>query len=120
MHFLIMFPDDERPFSFQQVHSFVESHPGFSNLRFSEPGGAVLEAEFTLGSDSMILRLSGDLNSVSLSDESASALSLAFALQKSFSRPLRLIDCNYTFDLNLKEYDGVDEIWNAIKSAHSR
>jgi hypothetical protein len=120
MHFLIVFRIDERSFSFEEIREFVDFTPEFSNLRFSEPGGAALEAVFTSDPDRTIVRLSGDLETVTISGESPAALEVAIALQKAVRSPLRLIDCDYTFDLRLQEYTSVDDLAAAIALARSQ
>jgi hypothetical protein len=57
MHSILLFKPDERPFEVAVIERVFQSEPGFSDVRFNEPGGAHIEAEFVLGDDRTIARL---------------------------------------------------------------
>ena len=120
MQFLILFRDDELPLSVKDVRSVLESNPGFSEVRVSSGGGSAAQATFSQGEDWTLVHLSDDLKAISLSRESSATLQAAYDLQSNLQVPLRLIDCDYTFDLHLWEYKSVAEISAAIAAARTR
>ncbi len=92
MHSILLFKPDERPFAVAVIERVFQSEPGFSDVRYNEPGGAHIEAEFVLGDDRTIARLSDNFDTISLSGTSDAALQAALILQGNLQTPLRMVD----------------------------
>jgi hypothetical protein len=113
---LLLNPDD-RPFEPATIQHVFESEPGFQDIRFNEPGGAVIEADYFQSEDSTIIGLSRSLKSIWLSGTTDAALHAALVLQRSLGTPLRLVDSDYSFDLLLEGFSNVEELRAAIAKA---
>jgi hypothetical protein len=119
MQRLLLFNSDDEQFAVRQIQSILESEKRFHSLRFNEPGGALIEAQYSEGQDSTIVRLSGNRETISLSGTSDAALQAVLIFQRRLQRPLRLIDTDYTFDLILQEFANIEELRAAIESAQA-
>ncbi len=110
---------DERPFDVAAVAHIFSTQSGFRDVRFEEPGGAAVEADYTEPEDWTIVSLSENPSRISLSGTSDAALRAALILQTHLKVPLRIFDTNYSFDLMLQNYATVDELRAAIESAQA-
>lgn len=110
---------DEMPFDVAAVAHVLSTHSGFRDVRFDEPGGAAVEADYREHEDWTIVRLSENPNRISLSGTSDATLRAALLLQSNLKVPLRIFDTNYSFDLVLEDYSTVDELRAAIESAQA-
>jgi len=114
MHNILRFNSDEQPFEVEAIKRVFRSEGGFRDVRLNEPGGAVIEADYVEPQDRTIVRLSGDLETISLSGTSDAALRAALILQSHLDGPLRIIDTDYSFDLILKDFSNIEELQTAI------
>jgi hypothetical protein len=74
MQSLLLFNPDFKPFDPKVVERAFRSHAGFTNLRFEEPGGALIECKYIEPDDWTIIRLNGDATTISLCDTCDGAL----------------------------------------------
>ena len=119
MHNLLLLTSDEMPFEVAAVRQAFDSDGGFRDIRFDEPGGAAIEAEYVEPDDWTIVSLSKSLSRISLSGTSDAALRAALILQRHLATPLRIIDTDYTFDLVLRDYSSFQELRAAIDAAQA-
>src|SRR6266478_6657598 len=103
MQKLLLFNADNRPFAVSLIEQIFRSESGFQEVRFNEPGGAAIEADYLDGPDYTIVRLSGNRETISLSGTTDAALRAALILQRHLSASLRIIDLDYSFDLLLQD-----------------
>src|ERR1700682_5768148 len=103
MQRLLLFQADDREFTLSAIEGILRSHNGFHDIRFSEPGGAVVEAEYSIGHDSTLVRLNSDRKTISISGASNGALEVVLLIRQALHVPLRLIDADYSFDLPLRD-----------------
>jgi hypothetical protein len=115
---LLFFPDD-RPFEIAAIEQVFQSEPGFRDVRFNEPGGAVIEADYVEPEGESIVGLSKSRKSISLSGISDVTLRAVLILQKRLGSRLRMIDTNYSFDLMLQDCPNVEALWSAIQDAQT-
>jgi hypothetical protein len=120
MQSLLLFNSDERPFAVDAIHSIFQSESGFQDVRFNEPGGAVVEAVYVELQDWTIVRLSGNRETISLSGTTDAALRAALILQRHLLTPLRIIDSDYAFDLVLSDFSSIDALRRAIDQTQAR
>jgi hypothetical protein len=92
---------------------------GFQNLRYDDPAGAAVEADFTVGLDSTIVRLNQNRQAISLSGSSGAAIHAALILQKRIDADFRITDLDYSFDLPLRDYVDPSELQAAIAAAQA-
>ena len=112
---------DEKEFNPKTIEHVFRTEAGFGNVRFHEPGGAAIECRYTdpESGDSILVRLSGRLTAISLADTSDIALRAAVLLQARLQIPLRMVDTDYTYDLNLSDHATLDELNAAIDEARA-
>jgi len=110
---------DEMPFDVSAVAHIFSTQSGFRDVRFDEPGGAAVEADYREPEDWTIISLSGDRGAISLSGTSDAALRAALILQTHLNFPLRIFDTNYSFDLMLQDYSNVEDLRAAIEAAQA-
>jgi hypothetical protein len=110
---------DELPFDVSAVAHIVSTQSGFRDVRFDEPGGAAVEADFTDSENRTIVSLGENPSRISLSGTSDAALRAALILQTHLKVPLRIFDTNYSFDLMLQDYSNVEDLRAAIEAAQA-
>ncbi len=119
MQWFLLYTQDSRPFAVDAIQQIFQSENRFYDVRFNEPGGAAIEADYVEENDSTIVRLSGNLETMSLSGTSDAALRVALILQRRLQAPLRIIDLDYSFDLALEDFRTVEELRTAIDDAQA-
>ena len=119
MQNLLVFYPDDRSFAVEAIERIFQSESGFRDVRFNEPGGALIEAIYVEDQDSTIVRLSGNRKTVSLSGQTDAALHAALILQKHLQGPIRIIDWDYAFDLVLSDFKDIEELRTAIDDAQA-
>ncbi len=119
MQMLLLYYSDDRLFAAETIQRIFESGSGFRDVRFNEPGGAVIEAIYFEDQGSTIVRLSGNRKSVSLSGQTDAALHAALIMQNHLQGPIRIIDLDYALDLVLSNFKDIEELRTAIDNAQA-
>jgi hypothetical protein len=119
MQGILLFSPDDRPFEVAAIQHVFQSDPGFRDVRFDEPGGAVIEAEYVEPEGRTIVGLSESRTTIFLSGTSHTAFRAALILQRNLDTPLRLVDTDYSFDLILEGLSNVEELRAAIEKAQT-
>jgi hypothetical protein len=119
MHNFLLLNSDNQRFDVAAIERIFQSERGFRDVRFHEPGGAIIEADYIEPEDSTIVGLSGSRKSISLSGTSDAALQAALILQNNLPTPLRMADTDYSFDLILSGFSSIEELQAAIDAARS-
>jgi hypothetical protein len=117
MHNILLFDANDQPFDVATVGRIFQTQSGFRDVRFNLPSGRVIEADYAASDDWTAVGLSGDRETISLRGTSDAALGAALILQRNLGMPLRIIDTDYSFDLNLQDYSSVTELRAAIAHA---
>jgi hypothetical protein len=115
---LLYYPGGQR-FDCASVTQILWSVDGFSEMRFDEPGGALVEAIYTSGQSRTIVRLDSDAKMISFSGQSDAALFGALAMQQHLRGPIHIIDLDNAFDLVLADYPTLDQLRTAIETAQN-
>jgi hypothetical protein len=119
MQSLLLFSPDDRPFEIATIQRVFQSEPGFRDVRFNEPGGAVIEADYVDHEGQSIVWLSKSRTSISFTGMTDVTLRAVLIMQKSLELPLRMVDSNYSFDLILNDCPSVEALWSAIQGAQT-
>lgn len=119
MQNLLIMNADEQPFNLETIQQIFESEDGFGNVRFDEAGGALIEAAYTDGQDSTFVRLSDSRKGITLTGMTDAALRAALILDQNLPSMLRIVDWDYSFDLILSDFNGVEELRSAIDMAQA-
>lgn len=119
MQSIILWREDELDFEPEKIEQICRTDAGFGQVRFDEPGGALIEAIYSSEPRdySVFVRLSGDRQIISISSVSDTSLQVALLLQQHLQSPLRIMNDSYTFDLKLSDHTSVDELNAAIDAA---
>jgi hypothetical protein len=120
MNSLLLLNSNGQLFDAEAVERIIRTEERFQNVRFHEPGGALIEAKFVEGDDWTFVRLSGDRTRISLSGTSDLVLAAALILQERLEWPLRIVDTDYSFDLMLRDFPGLEVLQSAIRKAQAR
>ncbi len=120
MQSIILWREDELNFEPEEVEHIFRTQTGFDQVRFNEPGGALIEAQYSIAPDDhdyVLVRLAGSRRMISISRVSDVSLHAALAFQQHLSISLRIMNDDYTFDLKLSDYTSVSELNAAIDAA---
>lgn len=119
MHSILLFRPDDRPFEIAALRHVFQSEPGFQNIRFDDPGGDAIEANYIEPEFRTMIGLSGDHGTISLRGVSDASLRASLILQRRLGMPLRMVDTDYSFDLILEGLSTVEELRDAIEKART-
>ena len=110
MDFLLLFVGEGAKLDKREVKRVLEGIPGVFGLEDKALVGAVLQAHFDFASDSTIVRLKDDGETISLSGTGDASLKLAFEIQAKLAAPLRMVDADYSLDIALQRVESLDEL----------
>lgn len=122
MNSLLIFPvnenDYDQPelFDKEKVVEDLSSIEGVYDLRQEGLVGSVCVCCYDFNGYSAIVRLSGDLKTISLKPENDASLQMALELQRHETRPLRVVNDGYDFDLILKDLKSLEDFQERIKN----
>jgi hypothetical protein len=113
---LIIFIGKDELFTEGEVQSAFEKMRGVTAIANQNIGSAKLQCDYRNGKDGTIARLLASQKLVAIDGTGDVGLELALEFQRRFSKPLRLIDSSYAFDIPLSEVSSIDEIKKRISS----
>lgn len=119
MKTLLLFIGENQQFAPNQITSILPEIPGTYNLKLGNFVGSILECEFADQNDFTIIRLSDDLETISISGAIDAGLKIALEIQKRYPKAIRLIDSDYNFDLVLDQIGSVSELRQKILEVSS-
>ncbi len=117
MQKLLLFKPDLTPFDPMAVERAFRSCADFKDLRFDEPGGALLECQYTEPGAWSTIRLSGDASTISLSFAWGPAIRAALLIQKFLGVPLRMVTSDNSLDLTYSDISTAAELEAAMDNA---
>lgn len=97
-------------FKEDKVFRDLEDIPGVYNLERGDFVGAALQCEYEFDGDRTIVRLSDDLESITIAGTGDASLQVAIELQRREEQPLFATDFGYGFNFSLKEVYTIDAI----------
>lgn len=103
MNSLIICSDPGFTFDEEKVLQNLKDIPGVFNLERGDFVGAVLQCEYVFNSDRTIVRLSDDLESITISGTGEASVQMAIELQHRETQPLYVTDFGYDFNIPLKQ-----------------
>lgn len=111
---LLIYIGESVKFEQSQVEHAMGSMAGVSQIHRGPLIGSLLQCHYTLGDESTIIRLSEDLETITVNGIGPVSLGFAWSFQKAMPLDLRMIDMDYSFDVVLSEFDSVEELVQAI------
>ncbi len=113
MNGMMIFPSDYSELDTDEVRNAFQKIPGCRGFREGGVIGALLECEFPFLEDSAILRFSDDRKAISVSKYSDAGLQATLELKQNIKRSLRVIDVEYSFDVELDQIDDLESLRRA-------
>jgi hypothetical protein len=119
MNFLLIFHDDQSSFDPDEIRRMLKEIAGISDLTGEGLAGSSLRAHFDFDEDKTTVRLAEDLKALSVHGTGPASLHLALELQRRHSKPLRVTDLDYGFDLLLGDIGSVQDFEKKIRDAYA-
>jgi hypothetical protein len=110
-------PDAFGTFDEEKTVRDLREISGVSQLKKGNFIDAIWQCHFSFNDDKTIVRLSDDLKDITISGLGDASLQMALELQRRESRPLRVVNYGYDFDLILKDIKTLEEFKEKIKAA---
>ena len=114
---LLVYIGESQNFDLEPTIQSILSIPNVSNALEGEFIGAVFECNYTYGDRTTVVRISEDLDVITIEGSGIEAVDFAIQFQKSFQTALHIIDMDYSFDLNLSEFKTSAELMTAVNGA---
>ncbi len=119
MKTLLLFLSKNEQFYTPEIALILQEIPGTNNLKEGNFVGSILECEFSDENDFTLIRLSDDLETITISGMGNASLKISLEIQKRYPKPIRLIDSDYTFDLVLEKIGSMSELRQKMLEASS-
>ena len=119
MKTLLLFIGKNEQFAPHQIASILQEIQGTNNLKEGNFVGSILECEFVDENDFTLIRLSDDLDTITISGMGNASLKISLEIQRRYPKPIRLIDSDYSFDLVLEKIISVSELRQKMLEASS-
>ncbi|HIK08794.1 MAG TPA: hypothetical protein IGS52_00760 [Oscillatoriaceae cyanobacterium M33_DOE_052] len=117
MKTLLLFIGESEKFNLSEVAEIFPKIPNIQNLKQGDFVGSILECEFFDKNDYTIIRLSDDLETISIDGDGDASLKIALEIQKHYPQNLRLIDSNYSFDIELDQIKSVGQLRQKMRES---
>jgi hypothetical protein len=112
---LLLYQRDGGSFSTPEATRAIKALPGLIEQRERPSEEAIVEVDFEDERGSSTIRLNSSGDSILLSWDSDTALNAALLIQSKYRLPLRAIDLDYTFDLDLSQMPDLGAVKRAIE-----
>jgi len=112
---LLIYIGKDQAFDPDVVVQAILKLDGIDNAHRGKFIGAVFECTYSMYGRSTIIRLSEELETITVEGLGREAMEFAVRFQKNMLIPLRLIDMDYNFDLALDDFSTGDDLMAAIR-----
>jgi hypothetical protein len=119
MHSLLLFDENHRKISVNELAHIFQSVAGFQEVRYDTPIGTPIEARYIEGEDFTTVDLDEKRETISIRGTSGAALSAAWILHSNLELSVRMVDTDYSFDLILSQFSTIEDLEAAIDAARS-
>ena len=109
MTFLLIYKKNQNFFEFDEILKNVKSIKGLYDIKVNDKDSTIF-AQFDFNDDSTILRISKNLEHITISGIGDASAMLAFIINKNCDDKLNLVDRDYSFDLDLSLYNSFEEL----------
>jgi hypothetical protein len=117
MNSLIVCGKADFRFDEDKVFRDLEGILGVYNLERGDFVGAALQCEYEFNGDRTIVRLSDDLESITIAGTGDASLQVALELQRREEQPLFVTDFGYDFNFSLKGIHTIDAIKEKMRAS---
>lgn len=98
---LLLFIGENEQFDKDAVVKQISSMAGIKNAKKGNFIGSVFEAEYCKGNDSYIIRLSDDLETITVDGIDDNSLNFILLLKDGLNDSLQVVDMDYSFHIDL-------------------
>lgn len=113
---LLIYIGENEKFDFENTVATILSLEGVTNPRAGKFIGAIFECEYTKNRQSTIVRISPELETITVEGLGDNSLEFAIELQKHSPMQLHAIDMDYSFNVSLQGLSTVPEFRRQIGS----
>lgn len=113
---LLIYIGENEKFDFERTVSAISAIEGVRNSRVGKFIGAIFECEYVWNGLSTIVRISPELETVTVEGLDDSALQFAIEFQRRTPVDLHAIDMDYSFNVSLGQFATASEFRHAIES----
>lgn len=114
---LLIYIGEGQRFDLEATVLAISSIDGVSNIRRGAFIGAVFECDYSYAGRKTVVRISEDLETVTVEGLGEEAVDFAIKFQKCNSIPLNVIDMDYSFNLELPKFQSRYELMSAMQAA---
>jgi hypothetical protein len=111
---LLIYIGENQCFDLATTAAAISAIDGVSNVRTGAFIGAVFECNYSHAGRTTIVRISEDLETVTVEGTGEEAADFAVKFQQHMSEPLHVIDMDYSFNLDLSEFASGNALMTAI------
>lgn len=111
---LLIYIGENEKFDFDSTVAAISSIDGVNNPKVGKFIGAIFECEYTNGGLSTIVRISPELETITVEGLDDNSLEFAIEFQKRTAMELHAIDMDYSFNVSLKNIATVPEFRHEI------
>ncbi len=111
---LLIYIGENQKFDKTKTIETIKSISGVKKAREGVFIGAVFECVYTFHEFETVVRLSDDVETITVEGLGEDSLEFALRLQSKMPMPLSVIDMDYSFNLKLIDFDSVAELRAAI------
>jgi hypothetical protein len=112
---LLLFIGENEQFDKDEVVEKITSIGGITNARKGSFIGAVFECEYQVSGLSTIVRLSDDLETITVDGMDDDSLNFVLKLKEVLSQPISVVDMDYSFHIKLSDVSTLDEFKQKIR-----
>jgi len=110
---LLIYIGEKQHFELEPTVRAITEIEGVSNVRREKFVGAVFECNYSYAGRVTVVRISADLETVTVEGLGEESMDFAVKFQQSMTIPLHIIDIDYSFNLNLSEFKSGAELMSA-------
>lgn len=111
---LLIYVGEKQPFDLEGAIQSILALAGTSNARRGTFIGSVFECNYTFAGQTTIVRISDDLETVTVEGIDKDATDFAVRFQQRMGIALNVIDMEYSFNFHLPDFESGEELGRAI------
>jgi hypothetical protein len=111
---LLIFIGEGQKFEVDATIDAIVSMAGTTKAKRGDFIGALFECEYRYAEESTVIRISPDAETVTVEGLGTSSLSFAVELQKVATVDLHAIDLDYSFNVELRDFQTVESLARAV------
>ena len=115
MNNLLLFRHGTEKFDQDAVVAALQSMPGVERLRVDGLGGAAVDCVYVCRTGETIIRLKGDMKTISFAGVGDVSLTAAWEFQKKYGSSLRIVDWDYSFDIDLSKVASFEDLQRQVR-----